>query len=272
MTDKNSKTHTALTIAGSDPSGGAGLQADLKTFSLFGVYGMAAVTCLTVGNTEGVTDVKGMEPEFIRAQIQSVVQDIEPAAIKTGMLFNDDILMATIAELKNAKCPIVVDPVMTTKRGDVLLSEESQKHYIEGLIPIADVVTPNIPEAALLTGHTIKTRNDMENAAKAIHKIGCKAVIVKGGHLKKEAHSDDLFFNGEELFWLKSKRHQTQHTHGTGDALSAAITALLARGISVSEAVKIAKQFISTAIQTAPGLGKGQGPVNFNIEMDFWES
>lgn len=262
---------TALTIAGSDPSGGAGLQADLKTFSQFEVYGMTAITCLTVGNTQGVTEVKPMEAEFLQSQAKSIMEDIEPLAIKTGMLFNNEIILATIEILKTVTCPVVIDPVMTTKRGDKLLTEECVEQYIKGLIPIADMVTPNLPEAEMLTGYSITNKKDMEIAAERILRMGCRSVIIKGGHFRKENHSDDLFFDGTTMSWLKSKRHQTKHTHGTGDVLSAAITALLARGFTLYKSAEVAKKFISQAIETSPNLGKGNGPINFNTKPELPE-
>lgn len=265
----NTTVPTALTIAGSDPSGGAGLQADLKTFTQFEVYGMTAITCLTVGNTRGVTDVKPIEAEFLRSQARSIMEDIKPHAIKTGMLFNTEIISATAEILKTVDCPIVIDPVMTTKRGDKLLSDECKEHYITDLIPLAEVVTPNLPEAEMLSGISIATKNDVETAAQQILQMGGKAVLIKGGHFREEDHSDDLFFDGNSMSWLPSKRHLTKHTHGTGDVLSAAITALLARGYSLSKSAEIAKQYISRAIATSPDLGKGNGPINFTTKPDL---
>lgn len=256
-------TVTALTIAGSDPSGGAGLQADLKTFSRFGVYGMTAITGLTVGNTQGVREVHSLSPDFIRKQYQSVITDIKPSAVKTGMLFNKEIICTVADKLANLSCPVVVDPVMVTKRGDVLIPKQAQTFYIDQLLQWADVLTPNIPEAELLAQKKINSSDQMEKAAQILVEMGCNAVIIKGGHWKDSADSDDLLFDGNEMIWLRSKRHDTRHTHGAGDSFSAAVTALLAKGKSVYEAAKQAKKYISRAIEHAPGLGKGQGPVNF---------
>lgn len=261
--DLSNSTVTALTIAGSDPSGGAGLQADLKTFSRFGVFGMTVVTGLTAGNTQGVTDAHALRPDFINKQYQSVITDIEPSAVKTGMLFNEEIIRAAADKLANLSCPIVVDPVMVTKRGDILLPKRARAFYADHLLTLADVITPNIPEAELLTQKEINSSGDVEKSAQILVEMGCNAVIIKGGHWKDREHSDDLLFEGNEMIWLRSKRHRTVHTHGAGDAFSAAITALLAKGESIKEAAQKAKRFISRAIEHAPGLGKGQGPVSF---------
>lgn len=261
--DSTKSTVTALTIAGSDPSGGAGLQADLKTFCQFEVYGMTAVTGLTVGNTQGVTDTHALNPDFIRKQYQSVITDIEPSAVKTGMLFNKEIISTVADELASLSCPVVVDPVMVTKRGDVLLPKQAQGLYNDRLLQLAELITPNIPEAELLTQKEITSSDDVERAARILVEMGAQAVIIKGGHWKDKEHSDDLLFEGNEMIWLRSKRHRTQHTHGAGDTFSAAITALLADGESIRGAAQKAKYFISRAIEQAPGLGKGQGPVNF---------
>ncbi|SMO86184.1 bifunctional hydroxymethylpyrimidine kinase/phosphomethylpyrimidine kinase [Fodinibius sediminis] len=256
---------TALTIAGSDPSGGAGLQADLKTFSHYGIYGMTAITCLTAGNTQGVSEVNPIDPSFIRQQCQSVIQDIKPSVTKTGMLFSKETIVAVADDLATISCPIVVDPVMVTKRGDILLSKNAQNYYIEHLLQLSDVLTPNIPEAELLTKEQINNSDDMEQAAKRLLEMGSKSVVIKGGHQKESKNSNDLFFDGNEMIWLTSKRYPTQHTHGAGDAFSAAISALLAKGKSLRQAAEQAKQFIIHAIKSAPGLGKGQGPINFSL-------
>lgn len=256
---------TALTIAGSDPSGGAGLQADLKTFSSFGVYGMTVVTGLTAGNTRGVKDITFIDPGFILKQLQCVLEDIQPAAVKTGMLNNEETIRLCAEELAGLSSPLVVDPVMVTKRGDVLLSEKEIKFYRSHLLPLADMVTPNIPEAELLADQKIDSIEEMERAAQTILALGCRSVVVKGGHNDEWEHSNDLFFDGEEMVWLRSERIPTVHTHGAGDAFSAAITALLAKGGQLADAAAQAKEFITEAISTAPGLGKGEGPVNLFI-------
>lgn len=258
----NNSAPRALSIAGSDPSGGAGLQADLKTFSLFEVYGMTAVTCLTAGNTQGVTDVAALDPAFVRKQIQSVMQDIPPYAIKTGMLFNKEIILTIADELETVSCPVIVDPVMVTKRGDILLNEKERAFYRSHLLPLANVVTPNIPEAEFLAEQSIDTITGMENAAQRIFDLGYGSVLIKGGHLDDWDYSNDLLYDGHEIVWLTSERIKTKHTHGAGDAFSAAITALLARGEKLPTAAKKAKKFITKSILTAPKLGKGHGPVN----------
>ncbi|NGP88698.1 bifunctional hydroxymethylpyrimidine kinase/phosphomethylpyrimidine kinase [Fodinibius halophilus] len=260
---------TALTIAGSDPSGGAGLQADLKTFSTFGVYGMTAITALTIGNTTGVHDTVTMPAATVYRQIKAVSDDISPHCIKTGLLGSAETIISTADELqKLPPCPLVVDPVMATKRGDVLTSDEEVSAYRSHLVPISDVVTPNIKEAELLSGLTIDTPDGMPDAAKKIMDLGCNAVIIKGGFFADWEQSNDLLYDGTDEIWLHSQRIQTQNTHGTGDAFSAAITALLAKGEDLSKAASVAKDYTSQAIRNNPGLGEGEGPIAFNVSPD----
>lgn len=250
----------ALTIAGSDPSGGAGLQADLKTFYRFGVYGEAVVTLITVQNTLRVARVECLDPELVRQQIQVVLEDIRPDAAKTGALGNAAIVEA-VAELAGEfGFPLVVDPVMISKHGAPLMAEDARRVLQERLLPRAFLVTPNLAEAAALAGFEIDGVEDMRRAAGRIAEMGPRAVLIKGGHLAGAA-TDVLLADGE-WFEFSAPRLETRHTHGTGCTYSAAITAELAKGTPVLEAVGRAKRFITEAIRTNPGLGGGSGPVN----------
>jgi hydroxymethylpyrimidine/phosphomethylpyrimidine kinase len=245
----------ALTIAGSDPSGGAGIQADLKTFHQFGVYGEAVITLLTVQNTRHVLRVEVLDAELVRQQIEAVVSDIPPAAVKTGALGNASVVAAVAEWARSAQLPIIVDPVMISKHGAPLLSPEAQQILKQQLIPQALLVTPNLPEAEALTGET-----DPKHAAEQLLKLGCRAVLIKGGHAAGEPA--DWFQDQAGGVSLPGRRIQTRHTHGTGCTLSAAIAALAAAGVPLREAVERAKFYIQNAIETAPGLGQGCGPVN----------
>jgi len=245
----------ALTIAGSDPSGGAGIQADLKTFHQFGVYGEAVITLLTVQNTRHVMRVEVMEADLVRQQIEAVVTDIPPAAVKTGALGNAQVVSTVAQWAQHAKAPIIVDPVMISKHGARLLSPEAQQILKHQLIPHAFLVTPNLPEAEALTG-----QKNPEKAAEHLLKLGCRAVLIKGGHA--EGEPTDLFHDRAGVLSFPGRRIETRHTHGTGCTLSAAITALVAAGMPLREAVERAKFFVQNAIETAPGLGHGHGPLN----------
>ena len=250
----------ALTIAGSDPSGGAGIQADLKTFHQFGVYGEAVITLITVQNTRGVDRVECLAPDLVADQIRAVISDIPPAAAKTGALGNRGIIEA-VAELAAAfPFPLVVDPVMVSKHGAPLLAAEGVDALKTLLLPYAFLLTPNLEEAALLTGQEVRTVSDMRKAAQKLAALGPRAVLVKGGHLEGDA-VDVLYFEGE-FREFTSPRMETRHTHGTGCTFSAAIAAGLACGRDLPEAVERAKHYISEAIRGNPGLGAGQGPVN----------
>ena len=250
----------ALTIAGSDPSGGAGIQADLKTFHQFGVYGEAVITLLTVQNTLGVSRVECLRPDFVAGEIRSVLEDIPPAAAKTGALGNRGLVEA-VAELASSfRFPLVVDPVMISKHGAPLMDGDGREALASLLLPLAALVTPNLAEATALTGLTVQSVEDMRRAAERILLMGAKAVLVKGGHLPGSATDVLLDCRGWREF--PALRIDTPHTHGTGCTYSAAITAGLARGFPVEEAVRRAKQYITEAIRTAPGLGHGAGPVN----------
>ena len=244
----------ALTIAGSDPSGGAGIQADLKTFHQHRVYGAAVITLITVQNTVGVTRVDCLDPELVTQQIEAVLTDLPVAAVKTGALGNAAVIRAVARAVRG---PVVVDPVMVSKHGASLLAAEAVAAMLADLFPVAALVTPNLPEAEALTGMVIRDRAAMAEAAR---RIPARAVLLKGGHLAGEA-SDLLWFEGVER-WYPGERYETPHTHGTGCTYSAAITALLAHGILLPEAIGRAKQYIAGAIRTNPGLGNGSGPVN----------
>lgn len=255
----------ALSIAGSDPSGGAGIQADLKTFHQFGVYGEAALTLLTVQNTVGVERVEFLDPDFVVAQIRAVVSDIPPAAAKTGALGNVALVEAVAAEAAGFAFPLVVDPVMISKHGVPLLAVEARKAMEVCLLPHAALVTPNLHEASAMVGREITTVEGMREAARRIHGMGARGVLVKGGHLDSEA--TDVLFDGVTFREFAGERFDTKHTHGTGCSYSAAITALLARGLALADAVAGAKGWIAEAIRTNPGLGRGSGPVNHHAKV-----
>ena len=250
----------ALTLAGSDPSGGAGIQADLKTFHQHRVYGEAVITLLTVQNTRSVSRVEILEPAFIIEQLQAVLDDIPPHAAKTGALGNAAVVEAVARAAADFPFPLVVDPVMISKHGAPLMADEAREAVRDLLLPHAALLTPNLHEAAALTGAAVETVEQMRDAAEHLCRLGAGAALVKGGHLKGDA-IDVLFAEG---VWheIGAPRSHTPHTHGTGCTYSAAITANLAKGLSLVEAVHAAKQFITKAIRTNPGLGGGSGPVN----------
>lgn len=250
----------ALTIAGSDPSGGAGIQADLKTFHQFGVYGEAVITLATVQNTRTVDRVYMLPSDLVREQIRSVTNDIRPQAAKTGALGDADMVLAIAEEAAQFDFPLVVDPVMISKHGAPLISEDARQTLIKHLLPRAYLLTPNLHEAEALTGQPVGTLDEMHDAAQQLAQMGPKAVLVKGGHLAAGA-IDLLYFDGE-FCEFEAERINTVHTHGTGCTYSAAITALLAKGVPLRDAVGRAKRFITEAIRTNPGLGGGSGPVN----------
>jgi hydroxymethylpyrimidine/phosphomethylpyrimidine kinase len=253
----------ALTIAGSDPSGGAGIQADLKTFHQFGVYGQAVVTLLTVQNTRTVSRLEIMPADLVLEQIEAVISDIPPAAAKTGALGNVAIVDGVAELAKSFRFPLVVDPVMISKHGARLISPEAEEVLKRVLLPRAFLVTPNIPEAESLTGMTIENESGMRTAANRLCDLGCKAALVKGGHRRGEP-VDVLSAPGLEnsLNAFPGTRIDTRHTHGTGCTYSAAITAGLASGQDLRESILAAKSFIQRAIETAPSLGGVYGPVN----------
>ena len=257
----------ALTIAGSDPSGGAGVQADLKTFHQFGVYGTAVITLLTVQNTRRVSRVEVMAPPLIMEQLNAVVEDIPLAAAKTGALGNREVVEAVAARAASFAFPLVVDPVMISKHGAPLLSDDAADALRRHLLPRAAVITPNLLEAERLTRRKIESLDDAHDAARAICVLGAKAALVKGGHLGEGAATDVLCV-GNEFHVYPAERIDTVHTHGTGCTYSAAIAACLALGLDIPHAVARAKRFISAAIKHNPGLGGGRGPVNHFVTTD----
>lgn len=253
----------ALTIAGSDSGGGAGIQADIKTFAAHGVYGASVITALTAQNTKNVTAIHTPPADFVGEQLTAVLDDIQIHAIKTGMLANADIIEKIVEILKTKNIPLVIDPVMISKSGNALLQPNAIENLKNLLIPLCTIITPNTPEAEELTGIKIKTKNDMITAAQKILKMGAKNVVIKGGHRTGE-NSDDLFKNTHQEIWLPAQRIQTNNTHGTGCTFSAAITANLANGQDVITAVQNAKTYITAAIAHAVNqkIGTGHGPVN----------
>jgi hydroxymethylpyrimidine kinase/phosphomethylpyrimidine kinase len=252
----------ALTIAGSDSGGGAGIQADLKTFALLGVWGMSAITSVTVQNTMGVTGVSDVPAEIVGAQIRSVTADIGVDAAKTGMLSSAKIIEAVADAIEEAGASnLVVDPVFVSKHGDPLLREDAVDVLAKRMIPLATLVTPNLPEAAELAGFNVGSREQMEDAAGAILDLGARAVLVKGGHLE-DGRADDLFADADRVEWIEGERIDTPHSHGTGCVLSAAIAAYLARGSELEDAVRAGKAFVTEAIRHALAIGRGIGPVS----------
>jgi len=251
----------ALTIAGSDSGAGAGIQADLKTFAALEVYGTSAITAVTAQNTLGVTQVQALSPKLVAAQIDAVVEDIGAHALKTGMLANAAII-ETVARkisehgLKN----VVVDPVMVATSGDLLIQRGAVSTLRSCLVPLATVVTPNLPEAEELTGMSLRTSDDIAQAARRIVKLGAQSVVIKGGHRKGPAV--DLFFDGSEFYALDAPRIRTKNTHGTGCTFSAAIAAYLAKGEPLRGAVGLAKRYITEAIRAGFAVGAGHGPVH----------
>jgi hydroxymethylpyrimidine/phosphomethylpyrimidine kinase len=248
----------ALTIAGSDPSGGAGIQADLKTFHQFGVYGEAVITLLTVQNTVRVSAVELVGPDLIVSQIEAVIEDIPPRAAKTGALGSAQAVEAVARAARQFAFPLVVDPVIISKHGSLLLLPDAVHALKDYLLPCAALVTPNLPEAQALTGET-----DPRRAAEALLKLGARAALIKGGHAQNNAN--DYLLDGHGWLELPAPRIDTPHTHGTGCTYSAAITASLALGLNLRQSVQKAKAFIHAAIAAAPGLGHGSGPVNHNV-------
>lgn len=261
---------TALTIAGSDSCGGAGIQADIKTMIANGVYAMSAVSALTAQNTTGVTDIMEATPEFLEKQIDAIFTDIYPDAVKTGMVASEGLINVIVDKLTEYKAKnIVVDPVMVATSGARLISEDAIEVLKKRLLPIATVITPNIPEAEVLSGIKIENENDMIKAAEKINtEFGC-AVLCKGGHQINDAN--DLLYNNGNYKWFRGKRINNPNTHGTGCTLSSAIASNLAKGKNLEDAVGSAKNYISGALADMLDLGKGQGPMNhgFNIDGEF---
>ncbi len=250
-----------LTIAGSDSGGGAGIQADIKTITVLGGYGMSVLAALTAQNTMGVQAIHPVPPEFIAQQLDSVLSDIGADAVKTGMLFDRSTIKTVVEKLKRYKIEkVVVDPVMTAKGGDPLLVPEARDALARDIVPLSYLITPNIPEAEILCGRSIRTDKDARDAARTIHNMGARNVLIKGGHRKGPAV--DLLFNGENFFEFQKERINTTHTHGTGCTYSAAIATFVGQGYPLKDAVGMAKDFIQIAIRFALPLGKGHGPTN----------
>lgn len=255
-----------LTIAGSDSSGGAGIQADMKTFSAHGCYAMSVITAITAQNTVAVRDSMDVPPAMIQAQMEAVFEDVFPDGVKVGMVSAIETIQVIVDGLKKYHPPVlVVDPVMVSKSGYHLLRPEAVETLKQALLPLADVLTPNLPEAEILCGFSIQTRDDMQKAAEEMVKKGCRAVLLKGGH--READADDLLFDGKEFHWLSGKRIDTKNTHGTGCTLSSAIAANLAKGFPLLEAVRLAKSYITTAIAHSVAIGSGCGPTHHFYEL-----
>ncbi len=267
------KIPVALTIAGSDSGGGAGIQADLRTFAFHCVHGTSAVTCITAQNTLGVNRVDAMTPEAVVGQIQAVYEDIGVQAAKTGMLLNQEIIAAVSQQVKTWKIAnLVVDPVMVSRTGVQLISDQAIKTLGDSLIPQALIVTPNRYEAEILSGLPIHSLEDMTKAARIIHRdLGAKTVLVKGGGMQGDLRGVDIWFDGQQLETLQTQKIDTKNTHGTGCTLSAAIAANLAQGKDILPAVLQAKQYVTTALNYSLNIGQGQGPVGhfFPLLMDI---
>lgn len=255
-----------LTIAGSDSSGGAGIQADMKTFSAHGCYAMSVITAVTAQNTVAVNDSEDVSPKLIKAQIEAVFDDVFPDGVKVGMVSSVETIEIIAEELKKySPGVLVVDPVMVSKSGYYLLKPEAVETLKKELLPIADLITPNIPEASILCGFDIKTKEDMLRACEKMAESVKGAILLKGGHRTEDA--DDLLFDGKEYLWLPAKRIETGNTHGTGCTVSSAITANLANGYPIREAVSRAKEYITEVIEHALDIGSGCGPTNHFYQL-----
>ena len=261
------KMKTALTIAGSDCSGGAGIQADLKTMTMNGVYAMSAITALTAQNTTGVRAIQEATPEFLKQQLDAVFEDIYPDAVKIGMVSSSELIRVIADRLAYYGAGnIVVDPVMVASSGSALMKSEAVRALTEELLPVASLVTPNIPEAQVLSGMIIESKEDMSTAAKQIGDSCHCAVLLKGGHSINDAN--DLLYANGELIWFEGKRIDNPNTHGTGCTLSSAIASNLAKDFSLAESVKRAKEYISGALAAMLDLGKGSGPMMHNFDLN----
>ena len=263
---KDMKMKAALTIAGSDCSGGAGIQADIKTMTMNGVYAMSAVTALTAQNTTGVTGIQESSPEFLEMQLDAVFEDIYPDAVKIGMVASGELIKAIAARLRHYDAGnVVIDPVMVSTSGSALMRTDAVNTLVEELLPLATLVTPNIPEAEVLSGRTISTKEDMIEAAKQIGDENHCAVLLKGGHSVNDAN--DLLYAEGRLTWFQGKRIDNPNTHGTGCTLSSAIASNLAKGFSLEDSVERAKSYISEALGAMLDLGKGSGPMQHNFGL-----
>lgn len=252
----------ACTIAGSDSGGGAGIQADVKTFQELGVFGTTAITALTAQNTLGVHDIHAVTPAFVVAQLDAILADFDVKAVKTGMLFSSDIIEAVASRLKGEQLPLIIDPVMIAKGGQSLLQQQAITALKNTLLPLATVCTPNIPEAEALTGIVIDSEETMQQAAAHLLACGVQYVVIKGGHAAGNTARDAIFTQHDAPFYVETSRANTKHTHGTGCTFSAALTACIAKGLSVREAIIEAKRFIDAAIKHPLGIGQGFGPTN----------
>ncbi len=253
----------ALTIAGSDSGGGAGIQADLKTFQELGVYGMSVITAITAQNTAGVQGVYPVEIAGIVQQLHSIGDDLQPAAVKTGMLFSAEIIREVAQAVRTyGWTTLVIDPVMVAKGGSVLLQEQAVQALIRELLPLAAVVTPNVPEAELLVGRPIRTLAEREQAASQLIDMGARAVVIKGGHDTSTDQAVDVLYDGRSFHYVEGPRIHTPHTHGTGCTYSAAMTAELAKHSDLLQAVRTAKAFVHAAIEDGLGIGSVHGPTN----------
>lgn len=271
---QNKRTyHKVLTIAGSDSGGGAGIQADLKTFAANGCYGMSVITALTAQNTTGVTAIHALPPAFAVEQMTAVLTDIGTDAVKIGMLYSADLIEAIAETLNKYRARnIVLDPVMVAQSGDKLLQDDAIQAIKDHLMPVADVVTPNLPEAEVLLGQKIKSFEDIQRAARELARNGGRSILIKGGHMAESKSTDLLYLTEEDRFVrLEAERVDSRNNHGTGCTLSSAIAAHLARGSDIEEAVGKAKTFISRAIRAGAAykIGHGHGPVHHFFE--FWE-
>lgn len=253
----------ALTVAGSDSGAGAGIQADLKAMAAQGAYGLTVITAVTAQNTLGVDRFEALSPSLVEAQLDAVLRDFPVAAAKTGMLANTEIVQVVAKKLKAYKlAKIVVDPVMVAKSGDSLLQEDTQMAIREQLLPLSLVITPNIPEAEVLCGHSIAGIEDMQKAARSLQQQGPAYVLLKGGHLQDEHQLTDVLFDGYRFYFYRAKRIPTRHTHGTGCTYASAIAAQLALGRSVPQAVLAARYYLQRILPCEPGLGLGSGPMD----------
>ena len=260
------KMKTALTIAGSDCSGGAGIQADLKTMTMNGVYAMSAITALTAQNTTGVRAIQEAAPEFLKQQIDAVFEDIRPDAVKIGMVASGELISVIAERLRYYEAKnVVVDPVMVASSGSALMKTDAVQVLIDELLPISSLVTPNIPEAQILSGLSIESREDMIQAARLIGDRHHCAVLLKGGHSVNDAN--DLLYCGGELKWFEGRRINNPNTHGTGCTLSSAIASNLAKGFTLAQAVQRAKDYISGALAAMLDLGEGSGPMNHAFDL-----
>ena len=272
-TNQTREYHKVLTIAGSDSGGGAGIQADLKTFAAIGCYGMSVITALTAQNTRGVTAIHPLPPSFAIEQMTAVFTDIGADAVKIGMLYSAELIEAVSEMLNKYRARnIVLDPVMVAQSGDKLLQDDAIQAIKDHLMPVADVVTPNLPEAEVLLGQKIEGFEDMQRAARSLAQFGSRSVLIKGGHLEESTSTDLLYLTEEDRFViLEAERVDSRNNHGTGCTLSSAIAAYISRGSQIEDAVRKAKTYIQNAIRAGAAykIGHGHGPVHHFFE--FWE-